>query len=260
MTLTEQNDSNDFWRKWLAEDPTEARACMAAMPKAKLTLGAPRALTAEDLHQKIGENGLLMPGFATTGIQILQDGTGNRNMVQELPPTFHDLTQDATDTTTVSDLSTAIGLCAACGPKLDMYLANLKKRPVDDDEPLFDSTGRMSKVAAITPPMTQEDYRMTSAGLLTPEMSENPFQEDGASLTLSGVPGVQGLRRPDAFPDETLAQLRELMLAKPVQKSRERKISLEELRKLGWLGGEHDDTTEMVPSHQVAAGGLIIPE
>jgi hypothetical protein len=255
MTSIEEQESKRFWRDWLAEDPSEARACLGAMPRTKLTLEAPRTLTAEDLHQKIGENGLLMPGFTTSGIQILQDGTGNRNMVQELPPTFNDLTQDATDTTTVSDLSMAIGLCAACGPKLDMYLANLKKRPVDDDEPLFDrSTGKLSKAAPLTPDMVQE-ARATAGGLLEPE-SDHWFTQEQQDARLSN-----GLIRPDAgMPDEAIAQLRELMLAKPVRKSSERKISLEELRKLGWVGGEHDDATEMVPSHQVAAGGLIIPE
>jgi hypothetical protein len=253
MTLTEQNESNDFWRKWLAEDPTEATACMAAMPKAKLTLEAPRTLTAEDLHQKIGENGLLMPGFTTSGIQILQDGSGNRNIVQELPPTFNDLTQDAaTSTVTDPDLATAgLDLCASCNAKVSAFLEQRRKQIKSAQSP-FDSTGELSKAAPVTG-MTQEDYRRTSSGLLTPEMAENPFVDDAPSLTLGG------LRRPDAgIPDEQLEQLRQLMLARPVPKQTSHQLTQEQLRRLGWLGGEQD--TESISPHRIAVGNMIIPD
>jgi hypothetical protein len=194
-------------------------------------------LTLEEPNYKLGEGGMLTSIVPTFGDVAVLQQPGSTRLLQE----------SATDTTTPDLAAMGLDLCAICNAKVSDWLLEQRKRIKSAQSP-FDSTGELSKAAAVNPDVVQE-ARATAGGLLEPE-SDHWFTQEIQDARLSG-----GLVRPDAMPDEAISRLRELMLAKSVPKS-QRKLTSLELAKLGWLD---DDVTEMVPSHQLAAG-MIIPD
>jgi hypothetical protein len=97
--------------------------------------------------------------------------------------------------------------------------------------------------------ITTEEPRMTSGGLLEPATDH--------WFSLENQESRFGLVRPDAMPDEQQAQLRELFLQRPAPKQPQHKLSLEQLKALGFI---QDDEPVAIDPSRYATGGLLIPE